>query len=99
MSCCIAGGGPTGAILGLLLARGGVRVTLLEMHHDFDREFRMTLFPAAKAGLFSILTAGRKGLLHPLFLRIQLMPQCLFFAQQYQGINRQRALRGDPRCE
>lgn len=38
--CCIVGGGPAGAILGLLLARRGVRVTLLEMHHDFDREFR-----------------------------------------------------------
>src|SRR5215472_17116245 len=38
--CCIAGAGPAGAILGLLLARRGVRITLLEMHHDFDREFR-----------------------------------------------------------
>jgi len=34
------GGGPAGAVLGLLLARSGVRVTLLEMHRDFDREFR-----------------------------------------------------------
>jgi len=39
-ACCIVGGGPAGAMLGLLLARRGVRVTLLEMHHDFDREFR-----------------------------------------------------------
>ena len=38
--CCIAGGGPAGAMLALLLARRGVRVTLLEMHRDFDREFR-----------------------------------------------------------
>ena len=38
--CCIVGGGPAGAMLTLLLARRGVRVTLLEMHHDFDREFR-----------------------------------------------------------
>jgi choline dehydrogenase-like flavoprotein len=38
--CCIAGGGPAGAMLALLLARRGVRVALLEMHHDFDREFR-----------------------------------------------------------
>src|SRR5258708_1276962 len=38
--CCIVGGGPPGPMLGLLLARRGVRVTLLEMHHDFDREFR-----------------------------------------------------------
>jgi 2-polyprenyl-6-methoxyphenol hydroxylase-like FAD-dependent oxidoreductase len=39
-TCCIVGGGPAGAILALLLARRGVRVALLEMHKDFDREFR-----------------------------------------------------------
>ena len=39
-SCCIVGGGPGGAVLALLLARRGVPVTLLEMHKDFDREFR-----------------------------------------------------------
>ncbi|HWZ53766.1 MAG TPA: FAD-dependent oxidoreductase [Candidatus Acidoferrales bacterium] len=38
--CCIVGGGPGGAMLALLLARRGIRVTLLEMHKDFDREFR-----------------------------------------------------------
>jgi len=39
-SCCIVGGGPGGAMLALLLARRGVSVMLLEMHKDFDREFR-----------------------------------------------------------
>ncbi|HET6932854.1 MAG TPA: FAD-dependent oxidoreductase [Candidatus Acidoferrum sp.] len=39
-SCCIVGGGPAGTILSLLLARHGIPVTLLEMHKDFDREFR-----------------------------------------------------------
>ncbi|MFC4120255.1 FAD-dependent oxidoreductase [Nonomuraea zeae] len=40
MSCVIAGGGPAGAMLGLLLARAGVEVTLLEKHGDFLRDFR-----------------------------------------------------------
>ncbi len=45
--CCVVGGGPGGAMLALLLARQGVRVTLLEQHHDFDRDFRGdTLHPS-----------------------------------------------------
>ena len=39
-TCCVVGGGPAGVVLALLLARKGVEVTLLEAHHDFDREFR-----------------------------------------------------------
>lgn len=38
--CCIAGGGPAGIMLGLLLARAGVRVLVLEKHLDFLRDFR-----------------------------------------------------------
>ena len=38
--CCVVGGGPGGAVLGLLLARQGVPVTMLEAHADFNREFR-----------------------------------------------------------
>ena len=38
--CVIAGGGPAGMMLGLLLARAGVRVTVLEKHADFFRDFR-----------------------------------------------------------
>ncbi|GAC1483265.1 MAG: FAD-dependent oxidoreductase [Pseudarthrobacter sp.] len=38
--CCIAGGGPAGMMLGYLLARAGVRVTVLEKHQDFLRDFR-----------------------------------------------------------
>ncbi|MFF3437382.1 FAD-dependent oxidoreductase [Streptosporangium sp. NPDC002721] len=39
-TCVIAGGGPAGAMLALLLARAGVEVTLLEKHDDFLRDFR-----------------------------------------------------------
>lgn len=38
--CCIAGGGPAGLMLGLLLARAGVDVLVLEKHGDFLRDFR-----------------------------------------------------------
>lgn len=38
--CIIAGCGPAGAVLGLLLARAGVRVVVLEKHGDFLRDFR-----------------------------------------------------------
>ncbi|TFG87891.1 MAG: FAD-dependent oxidoreductase [Hyphomicrobiales bacterium] len=38
--CVIAGGGPAGMMLGLLLARAGVDVVVLEKHADFLRDFR-----------------------------------------------------------
>jgi 2-polyprenyl-6-methoxyphenol hydroxylase-like FAD-dependent oxidoreductase len=39
-TCCIVGGGPAGVMLGYLLVRQGVRVTVLEKHKDFFRDFR-----------------------------------------------------------
>ena len=39
-TCVIVGGGPAGMVAGLLLARGGVEVTVLEKHADFLRDFR-----------------------------------------------------------
>ena len=39
-ACCVAGGGPAGMMLGLLLARAGVEVVVLEKHADFLRDFR-----------------------------------------------------------
>jgi 2-polyprenyl-6-methoxyphenol hydroxylase-like FAD-dependent oxidoreductase len=39
-TCCIAGGGPAGMMLGFLLARQGIPVTVLEKHKDFFRDFR-----------------------------------------------------------
>ncbi|MGB3391566.1 MAG: FAD-dependent oxidoreductase [Pseudaminobacter sp.] len=38
--CCIVGAGPAGLMLGLLLARAGVTVTVVEKHPDFLRDFR-----------------------------------------------------------
>jgi 2-polyprenyl-6-methoxyphenol hydroxylase-like FAD-dependent oxidoreductase len=40
VECCIAGGGPAGMMLGLLLARAGRKVMVLEKHRDFLRDFR-----------------------------------------------------------
>ena len=40
VSCCIAGGGPAGMMLGFLLARAGIDVLVLEKHADFLRDFR-----------------------------------------------------------
>jgi len=39
-TCCIVGGGPAGMMLGYLLARKGIEVTVLEKHEDFFRDFR-----------------------------------------------------------
>jgi 2-polyprenyl-6-methoxyphenol hydroxylase-like FAD-dependent oxidoreductase len=39
-TCCVVGGGPAGMMFGLLLARAGVDVTVLEKHADFLRDFR-----------------------------------------------------------
>src|SRR5260370_9119323 len=39
-ACCVVGGGPAGMVLGLLLARSGAEVAVLEKHGDFLRDFR-----------------------------------------------------------
>jgi 2-polyprenyl-6-methoxyphenol hydroxylase-like FAD-dependent oxidoreductase len=64
--CCVVGGGPAGAMLALLLARRGVRVTLLEAHKDFDRDFRgNTINPSALEILARLgLARGVLGLGH-----------------------------------
>jgi len=54
-SCCIVGGGPAGVMLGFLLARAGVRVTVLEKHKDFFRDFRGdTVHPATMEVLYEL---------------------------------------------
>jgi 2-polyprenyl-6-methoxyphenol hydroxylase-like FAD-dependent oxidoreductase len=70
---CVVGGGPAGMLLGLLLARRGTEVVVLEGHETFDREFRgevlqpSTLHLLDELGLLeyiraqphSLLTAGK----------------------------------------
>lgn len=38
--CIVVGAGPAGLMLGLLLARDGITVTVIEKHEDFLRDFR-----------------------------------------------------------
>jgi len=40
VTCCVAGGGPAGMMLGVLLARAGIHTVVLEKHADFLRDFR-----------------------------------------------------------
>ncbi len=59
-ACCVVGGGPAGVVLALLLARKGVPVTLLEAHHDFDRDFRGdTIHPSTLEALDHLGLADR----------------------------------------
>jgi 2-polyprenyl-6-methoxyphenol hydroxylase-like FAD-dependent oxidoreductase len=44
-TCAIIGGGPAGMVLGLLLARAGVEVNVLDKHGDFLRDFRGDTVP------------------------------------------------------
>ncbi|WP_267128858.1 FAD-dependent oxidoreductase [Ornithinicoccus halotolerans] len=39
-TCVVVGGGPAGMVVGLILARAGIHVTVLEKHADFLRDFR-----------------------------------------------------------
>jgi 2-polyprenyl-6-methoxyphenol hydroxylase-like FAD-dependent oxidoreductase len=57
-TCLIAGGGPAGIMLGLLLARAGVTVSVLEKHGDFLRDFRGDTVHASTIELLDELGLG-----------------------------------------
>src|ERR1700727_2029838 len=57
-SCLVAGGGPAGMVLGLLLARAGVDVTVMEKHADFLRDFRGDTVHASTLRLLDELGLG-----------------------------------------
>src|SRR5947209_14983254 len=57
-TCLIAGGGPAGIMLGLLLARAGVAVTVMEKHADFLRDFRGDTVHASTLRLLDELGLG-----------------------------------------
>ncbi len=59
-TCVIAGGGPAGMMLGLLLARAGVDVTVMEKHPDFLRDFRGDTVHASTLRLLDELGLGQR---------------------------------------
>ncbi|MEU6700527.1 FAD-dependent oxidoreductase [Pseudonocardia sp. NPDC046786] len=66
-TCCVVGGGPAGMVLGLLLARAGIRVTVLEKHADFLRDFRGDTVHPSTLDLLDDLGLGE---------RVAALPQC-----------------------
>ena len=57
-TCVIGGCGPAGAVLGLLLARAGIEVVVLEKHGDFLRDFRGDTIHASTLTLLDELGLG-----------------------------------------
>jgi 2-polyprenyl-6-methoxyphenol hydroxylase-like FAD-dependent oxidoreductase len=57
-TCCVVGGGPAGVMMGFLLARAGISVTVLEKHADFLRDFRGDTIHPSTARLMDQLGLG-----------------------------------------
>jgi 2-polyprenyl-6-methoxyphenol hydroxylase-like FAD-dependent oxidoreductase len=59
-TCAVVGGGPAGMMLGLLLARSGVDVAVLEQYPDFLRDFRGDTIHASTLALLDELGLGER---------------------------------------
>ena len=59
-TCLVVGGGPAGMVLGLLMARAGVDVTVLEKHGDFLRDFRGDTVHSSTLTLLDELGLGER---------------------------------------
>ena len=62
---CVVGGGPAGMMLAVLLLRAGLRVTVLEKHADFLRDFRGDTIHASSLNLMGELGWGEEFLRLP----------------------------------
>jgi len=72
-TCLVVGGGPAGMVLGLLMARAGVEVTVLEKHADFLRDFRGDTVHASTLTLLDELGLGERfaAMPHRILDRVQ----------------------------
>lgn len=59
-TCVVVGGGPAGMVLGLLMARAGVEVVVLEKHADFLRDFRGDTVHSSTLTLLDELGLGER---------------------------------------
>ncbi|WP_022903502.1 FAD-dependent oxidoreductase [Curtobacterium sp. B8] len=57
-TAAVVGGGPAGVVLGLLLARAGLDVEVVERHDDFNRDFRGDTVHASTIRLLDELGLG-----------------------------------------